>query len=134
MEMPPFCGLALGKALTEWPGQIIGISVAKPAPILALEVAQMARKAADLMGAECPGDLESQIRVEDAFIGEGYGFPTPEGEAALKLFARRWGVFLDTVYSAKAAAGLLNFIEKGRFEAGADVVFLHTGGNLHLFQ
>lgn len=52
-------------------------------------------------------DPRERVEVTDAFVGGGYGIPTPEGTAALTLFARRAGILLDPTYTAKAAAGLV---------------------------
>ena len=38
------------------------------------------------------------------------------------------GLLLDPVYTAKAFAGMLDWIETGKIEPGAPVIFLHTGG------
>lgn len=86
-------------------------------------------------------DPRKRVVATDAFVGEGYSIPTPEGTTALELFARRAGVLLDPTYTAKAAAGLVAAI---RAEAGpADGngpgagstrwVFWHTGGHPALF-
>jgi 1-aminocyclopropane-1-carboxylate deaminase/D-cysteine desulfhydrase-like pyridoxal-dependent ACC family enzyme len=62
-------------------------------------------------------------------VGEGYARPTPDGLGALTRLACLEGLVLDPVYSAKAMAGLLDLAERqGRWRAGDDVVFLHTGG------
>ena len=42
--------------------------------------------------------------------------------------ARREGVFLDPVYSAKTFAGALHLIREGAIAPGARVLLLHTGG------
>jgi D-cysteine desulfhydrase len=52
---------------------------------------------------------------------------------AVLLFARREGILLDPVYSGKAAAGLIDFVRKGRFPEGSNVLFLHTGGTPALY-
>ncbi|MHC4074128.1 MAG: hypothetical protein ACYTGS_19200 [Planctomycetota bacterium] len=53
---------------------------------------------------------------------------------AVELFARRLGIFLDYVYTGKAAAALIDYLRKGRFDKGANVLFIHTGGNIELFE
>ena len=70
----------------------------------------------------------------DGYVGpRGYGRPTPEGNRALRLLARQEGVLLDPIYSAKALAGLIDLVEKGKIGAGQSVLFLHTGGTPALF-
>ena len=61
-------------------------------------------------------------------IGAGYALPTPGSREALKLLATREGVLLDPTYSAKAMAGLIADVRRGRFRPGEVVVFIHTGG------
>jgi 1-aminocyclopropane-1-carboxylate deaminase/D-cysteine desulfhydrase-like pyridoxal-dependent ACC family enzyme len=75
----------------------------------------------------------AEIEVDDSFLGEGYGIPTPEGLAAIRLLARLEGFLLDPVYTGKAMAGLIAMIREGRFSDEQNVVFLHTGGWPALF-
>jgi 1-aminocyclopropane-1-carboxylate deaminase/D-cysteine desulfhydrase-like pyridoxal-dependent ACC family enzyme len=75
----------------------------------------------------------AEIEVDDRFVGEGYGIPTPEGLAAIRLLARLEGLLLDPVYTGKAMAGLIAMVREGRFGPDEDVVFLHTGGWPALF-
>ena len=58
----------------------------------------------------------------------GYGVPTPDADAALRVVAGREGYFLDPVYTAKAFAGLLGRVREGSIPRGSRVLFLHTGG------
>ena len=53
--------------------------------------------------------------------------------AAIRLAAQTEGLILDPVYTAKAMAGLIDLLAKGRFADARDVVFLHTGGSPALF-
>ena len=45
------------------------------------------------------------VEIDDRFVGEGYGIPTPESRDALELAARTEAIFLDPTYTAKAMAG-----------------------------
>ena len=49
------------------------------------------------------------------------------------MFAELEGLLLDPVYSAKAAAGLIDLIRNRTFSAGQRVLFWHTGGAAALF-
>lgn len=73
------------------------------------------------------------VRVDDSFVGEGYGSPTPATWSAIRRLALTEGVILDPVYTGKAMAGLLGHVAEGRIEYGATVIFLHTGGAPALF-
>ena len=69
----------------------------------------------------------------DEYVGPGYALPTEAMKEAVLLFAREEGILLDPVYTGKAAAGLIDFIRKGKIANGATVIFLHTGGQPALY-
>src|SRR5262249_31199564 len=52
-------------------------------------------------------DLAAGLRVIGGFIGRGYGYTTESGLRAAETFAAAGGPPLDTVYSAKSAAGMI---------------------------
>jgi 1-aminocyclopropane-1-carboxylate deaminase/D-cysteine desulfhydrase-like pyridoxal-dependent ACC family enzyme len=124
-------GLVVGQAITGWPGRIIGVSVAKPCAELANDVLDLARATAEKVDARVD---PSSIIVDDDYIGAGYAARTPGCEEAVALFARRLGIFLDYVYTGKAAAALIDYLRSARFEPDAHVLFIHTGGNIELFE
>ena len=70
------------------------------------------------------------VEADDRQVGAGYGVPTAASTEALELFARREGILLDPVYTAKAAAGLLARVRSGELTAGQTVLFWHTGGQI----
>ena len=124
-------GLVVGRSASDWRGHIIGVSVAKPKALLEKEVLDLSRKTAAQIGVSV---RPSSIVVDDGYIGEGYAARTPGCREAVALFAQRLGIFLDFVYTGKAAAGLIDYLRKGRFGKGANVLFIHTGGNIQLFE
>ena len=82
--------------------------------------------------------LETHVRDEDIintddYIGEAYGYLTPECISALKLVANTEGIILDPVYTSKAMACLIDHVKEGRFDSNDVVIFLHTGGTPALF-
>ena len=66
-------------------------------------------------------------------MGGGYGVPGPGERRAIDLFARKEGLLLDPVYTARAAFGLIDLIRKGFFAPEERVLFWHTGGAPALF-
>jgi len=124
-------GLLIGKELATWPGRIIGMGVAKNGALLADEVTRLAQGTAAMLGITFDRD---GVFVEDRYVGAGYAARTPECNAAIELFAREEGILLDRVYTGKAAAGLIDYADKGLFSKGSPVLFLHTGGNIELFE
>ena len=70
-----------------------------------------------------------------SYVGpKGYGHPSPEGLEAFRLMARTEGILLDPIYTAKAAAGMIDLVRKGQFGTGDMIVFVHTGGTPLLFS
>lgn len=74
-----------------------------------------------------------EVRLDDAYLGAGYGIVTPEAREAIQRVARVEGIFLDPVYTGKAMAGLFDFVQRGVIPQGATGVFWHTGGAPGLF-
>ncbi len=125
-------GLVVGGRMFGFNGQILGISVDKPAPHLQDKVAKLAGNTSRTLGAN-DKFLAGDILVNDNYLGAGYGvMGVPEAEA-LKLFARQEGLLLDPVYTGRAAAGLIDLIRNGFFTADQNVLFWHTGGTPALF-
>jgi 1-aminocyclopropane-1-carboxylate deaminase/D-cysteine desulfhydrase-like pyridoxal-dependent ACC family enzyme len=122
-------GLVVGKAIAGWPGQILGISVAKDTASLQQEVWDLAQATADRL--QCSIDRHD-VQVDDAFLGEAYACRTAACDEAVTLFSRRCGIFLDYVYTGKGAAGLLHYLRTDRFAPGSSILFVHTGGAVEL--
>jgi D-cysteine desulfhydrase family pyridoxal phosphate-dependent enzyme len=122
-------GLVAGKTLTGWMGRISGISVSAGREEMEELIYELASNTAALLGGRVD---RGSVQVDDRFIGPGYGVSTPEGEEAIRIFARQEGVFLDRVYTGKAASGLLAGIREGEI-TGKNILFLHTGGQPELF-
>jgi D-cysteine desulfhydrase len=91
-------------------------------------VRALAVEVAALVGLPRPSGDPWLVRDQ---VGERYGAPTDACRAALLLAARREGLLLDPVYSAKALAGLVA-LPPGRVPHRA-IVFLATGGTPALF-
>ncbi len=124
-------GLVTGKTASGWRGSIIGIDVAKTKAVLEKEVLDLAWATAAEIGIAVD---PSSVIIDDSYMGEAYAVRTPGCREAVELFARRMGIFLDYVYTGKAAAALIDYLRKGRFDKGANVLFIHTGGNVELFE
>lgn len=122
-------GLVVGKDFTGWPGTVTGICVVTDRNGLENKVIELAMETASMLGGKVD---RASVVVDGGFVGPGYAVRTEQAEKAIQVFARREGIFLDHVYTGKAAAGLLHYLETGAFK-GKKVLFLHTGGHPELF-
>jgi len=124
-------GIVLGQQLYKWKGEVIGISVGRSKTELTSVISEIIKGTCEFLKSEYE---PVNISVDDSFIGEGYGKPTKECETAIAEFANLEGILLDRVYTGKAAAGMLNYIAKGKIKPGENILFIHTGGNIELFE
>jgi L-cysteate sulfo-lyase len=113
--------------------RIIGVSPDDSATEISERVAEITNGIYDLLKKTEFHVSTDEITVLDEFIGEGYGVETEKGCAAVGLLARNEAVVLDPVYTAKAFAALLTWIEDGKLNAQDNVLFWHTGGQLAWF-
>ena len=59
-------------------------------------------------------ELAGGLHIEAGYLGDGYGRATPSGIAAMAALREHVGFALDTTYSAKAAAALLDLLPRAR--------------------
>lgn len=111
---------------------ISGVNVSRTKDVQEEIVFKLAKETADKLGVGgCVA--REDIVCYDQYVGPGYSLPTAEMVEAVRLFARKEAILLDPVYAGKAAAGLIDLVRNGRFPAGANVLFLHTGGSPALY-
>ncbi len=108
--------------------QVLGVAC-DPEPEIASDFAEIGRGLAELVDA--PVLSASDFLIDFHSVGAGYGIVTREGEHAIQMMARREGIFLDPIYSAKAFAALTRLAETKAIEGR--VLFWHTGGTPALF-
>ena len=127
-------GLIAGCALLGVRARVIGISADESSESLRGIVAGLLDAIAERLGAKRETiDGGHTIDVDDSQVGDGYGVPTAASTEALELIARREGLLLDPVYTAKAMAGLIARVRLGSFKPGTTVLFWHTGGQVGYF-
>ncbi len=125
-------GLALGKAVLGWPGNIRLLCPIHWPWDTPADLAGIANACAGLLG--LPHRLDaSDIDVRTDYVGAGYGIVTPAGREAMNLVARCEGILLDPIYTAKAMAGLIDDVRRKRLGADETTVFVHTGGTIAVF-
>lgn len=120
-------GLYLGTKVFEKDCQVIGINISDSKVDAQDYVYNLALESKEYFDVETYVKKE-EITIIDDYVGRGYALSTDDEIKCIKAFARREGVLLDTVYTGKAMYGLLKEIENGRFNKGANILFIHTGG------
>ena len=114
-------GLALAVTALGWPTRVVGVRVAPRIVANRWRTTWLAYAARRLLAHRgVPLPAPRSLDIVDG-LGEGYGHPTPEGEAAERL-ASEHGLTLDPTYGAKAFAVLL---QRGTCNVQR-VVFWHT--------
>lgn len=121
-------GLLAGFHLLNSKHKLLGIDVGKLWRAFPASIASLASEICGLLGQRREFTAADVPIIERTYVGQAYARPTPESQEAIRLAARQEGLVLDPVYSSKAMAGLMDLVKQGRWKAGEQVVFLHTGG------
>ena len=125
-------GLVAGCTLAGVKTQVMGISADETSAALEADVGRLIGGLASLL--DVPERLTgASVKVDDRFVGGGYGIATPESQEAIAITARTEAIFLDPTYTSKAMAGLIAAARAGDFRPGQTVLFWHTGGQVGLF-
>jgi len=128
-----FAGLALGFGLHYSDVSLTGMHITGTKETQDPLVQQHIENAANFL--QVPFHIPTKrIKLYDDYVGEGYGVPTDEMIAAVKLVAQTEGILLDPVYTGKAMAGLIDLIDQGVYTKDDNVLFIHTGGSPALYQ
>ncbi len=107
---------------------MLAIGVAKGVVAGLPDVGDLAREAMALLGVDDVAIGDDDVEVDDRWLGDDYAVPSPAGDEAIAWAARHGGWVLDRTYTGKGFSGLLGNAADGRWSAGDDVVFIHTGG------
>lgn len=126
-------GLAAGRALCGGKEKIVAVTCSMKDEGYEAKVAGLANQALDQLKQSGLRIQPEDLVIDRGYFGEGYEVPSEASTEAMKLLARTEGVVLDPVYTAKAFAGLLDYVKTGRIKQGQRVVFWHTGGAASLF-
>jgi D-cysteine desulfhydrase family pyridoxal phosphate-dependent enzyme len=126
-------GLAAGKRLFGYAGQVLGISVDEEAGKFGTMISELAKDTTILLD-NAINITKSEILVNDDYLGGGYAVMGEPEREAIHLLARYEGLLVDPVYTGRAAAGLIDLVRKGFFKKSDTVLFWHTGGQPALFS
>jgi len=129
-------GLLCGLQQIAWDIKVLGVNVFHPDP------SQLEQRVKGLlleMYKKYIPDTDApitNIHINHAYFGTGYGQPTKECIAAIETLARLEGLLFDPVYSGKALAAMIDQVVLGNFRHSKDVILIHTGGTpaLHVYD
>lgn len=111
---------------------VIGINVSRDKAEQEEKVFQLVKETSAHIG--IPSSIPREaVTCFDDYVGPGYAIPTSEMVEAVRLIARTEGILLDPVYTGKAAAGLIDLIQKDFFKREDNILFVHSGGSTALF-
>jgi D-cysteine desulfhydrase len=123
-----FAGLLLGARLAGLQSRIVGVRIIEEGIANRSKIARMVNRAARYLR-RCDPAVPSlritpqDVALLDGYVGPGYAHPTPESRQAVELLARLEGLPLETTYTGKAMAALLD--HAGRHH-GARLLFVDT--------
>ena len=123
-------GMVAGFALQEAERRIIGIDGSARPQETHEQVARIARRTAELIGARELRDEE--IVLDDRYHAGVYGIPDDQTLDAIRTSARLEGMITDPVYEGKSMAGMIDLVRRGEIERGSNVLYAHLGGQLAL--
>jgi 1-aminocyclopropane-1-carboxylate deaminase/D-cysteine desulfhydrase-like pyridoxal-dependent ACC family enzyme len=126
-------GLMAGLALIDSPLHLVGIDVGKLWKGFPNSIARLAGEICAFLGEPHSFAVDQVPLVEERYVGQAYGQPSPEGMGALGCLASLEGILLDPVYTSKAFAGLLDLSRQNKLGSDEPLIFLHTGGLPALF-
>ena len=124
-------GLMVGARLAGLKSRIIGVKVSMDEYSNVGGTVSLANKTAALMRKHdrtvpvmkfTPADFDLELN----FFGGQYGRVTPEGKAAVDLIKKTEDINLETTYTGKTLAAMLDFVKKDKSLNGAPVLFWNT--------
>lgn len=121
-------GLVCGKLQHEGSENIVGISIARKNPRGRDVVLESIR---EYMGED--ERIEDATVFVDDYIGDGYGKENEEIEQIIGNVLIKYGIPLDSTYTAKAFLGMKKYLEQ-RGIKGKKILFVHTGGTPLFFD
>ena len=125
-------GCELGARVLNWSTRIQGISAVYWDMNIKEDIARICNQGAKMLDLNLEFN-SNMINHDNNYVGEKYGVPTKDGIAAMKLLAKKEGLFLDPVYTSKGFAALIDYVKKGIIKKGENVIFILTGGSPAVF-
>jgi D-cysteine desulfhydrase len=121
-------GLLLGARLAGLASRIVGVRIIEEDVANRPKIARMANRAARYLQRRAPAIQPvtiqpDEVELLDGYLGAGYAHPTEAATRAVKLVAQAEGLPLETTYTGKAMAALL---DHANHHPDARLLFLDT--------
>ncbi|MHA1385538.1 MAG: pyridoxal-phosphate dependent enzyme, partial [Candidatus Helarchaeota archaeon] len=126
-------GLEIGKRLAKIDTTIIGVRVTDKgasSPALVKSLVRKTYKNLKSCSEKIPEIKIEKSRIMDEFYGEEYGKVTKAGLEVLVLMKKHENIELDTTYTGKTCAAMIDFIKKGNIKD--PILFWHTYSSVDL--
>lgn len=123
-------GLVCGQIINKDNRAVIGISIARKNPRGRDVVLESIREYMPKVSEE---EIQEKTIFLDRYIGAGYGKDNAEIEKTIKECMVKYGIPLDSTYTAKAFLGMKKYLDTESIE-GKNVLFIHTGGTPLFFD
>ncbi|MBI3785408.1 MAG: pyridoxal-phosphate dependent enzyme [Deltaproteobacteria bacterium] len=122
-------GLTLGAKLAGLKSRVVAVLVTDILPPSAGRLATMARKSSEVLRARVDlgsvGVGPADFTILSGFVGRAYGAPTEEGRRACERMHELEHITLETTYTAKCVAGMLEALRSPEYHR-APVLFWNT--------
>jgi D-cysteine desulfhydrase len=123
-----FAGLVLGARMAGLRGRIVGVRVIEKDVANRRKIARLINRTARYLQQRAPSLAAvkikpDQVQLLDGYMGPAYAHPTPAALQAVDLVTRAEGLRLETTYTGKAMAALL---DHARQHPRARLVFVDT--------
>ncbi|WP_438711331.1 D-cysteine desulfhydrase family protein [Aquimarina muelleri] len=129
-------GLTLGKELYSLNSELVPISIDKDetnGQSLEKVVFDIVKEGASIL--KIKKDFrQSDIHLNRDYDKDGYGVVTQNEINAMNQLARKEGILLDPVYTARAFYGMLDCLQNQKIQVNSNVLFWHTGGLPAIFK
>ena len=111
--MGTVAGLAVGFTLAGWSTKIVAVRVVHPSICNQYLLEKLVTKIGDMLQRADPRlrlnkNPALSVQLREEYLGRDYADVTPASENAVQAVAERWGLALETTYSGKAMACLLD--------------------------
>ena len=126
-------GLLMARPLSGLRAEVVGVPIAGEAERVRAYVTDVIDQARQRWDLAVPVPAPGEIRLLDGYQGTGRAEVAREDLAMVLRVARREGLVLDPVYTAKAFAGLLDHLQREPGSLGRRICFIHTGGVFSIY-